>query len=185
VLFFLLALMLICLVASAVIFAFAWPHLRAGSPLLTPRGERLVGRLRPVARVTGPVVRGVGRPVVQLLAPPARAAGRRLGPSLQSVLRALEEGAGSRPAVRPVTVPGALLLPSAPAVMVSPAPAPAAPPALAVPPLTAWTPVEPAPAVEGAPVEPAPAVEGRLEYVIQPFRPHGHRRAGRSPATRR
>jgi hypothetical protein len=47
---FVLALLFILAVALAVVAAFALPHLRAGSPLLTPKGERVArgaqGRLR-------------------------------------------------------------------------------------------------------------------------------------------
>jgi hypothetical protein len=49
---FILALLFILAVALAVVAAFALPHLRAGSPLLTPRGEQVArdarGRLRRV-----------------------------------------------------------------------------------------------------------------------------------------
>jgi hypothetical protein len=49
---FILSLLIILAVALAVVAAFALPHLRAGSPLLTPKGEQVArdarGRLRRV-----------------------------------------------------------------------------------------------------------------------------------------
>jgi len=108
--------MIICLVALAVVAAFAWPHLRAGSRVLTPTGERVVGRvggpLRPLLAPFSAVrrfLRRALRPATRTMGGPARAAGRRLGSVLEPVVRAVEEGSTvpPRPAAgSPATVPG-------------------------------------------------------------------------------
>jgi hypothetical protein len=139
---FLVALLMICAVALAVVLAFAWPHLRAGSPVLTPKGERVFGRLVPrvraLRRSVWPRVRPVVRPAVRTVAGPARAARQRLEPVLEPVIRAVEEGSASRPqaaeADRVIDLRDGALLSST------------------------------------AAQEHAPGDDDRLEYVIQPFR---------------
>jgi hypothetical protein len=97
---FLLALLLICAVAVAVVAAFAAPHLQAGAPVLTPKGERVMGRmesrLRPVIDAVWPRVRAVIRPIarvtVRVLGPAARWARRRMDPVIEPIIQAVAEG---------------------------------------------------------------------------------------------
>jgi hypothetical protein len=106
---FLFALLLICAVALSVVAAFALPHLRAGSPLLTDRGERLARRvarrlrpvtawvwprlrrmLRPLARLS----RRAARPAVHAMRPAMDAVRPRIAPVTSAIARAVEEGSG-------------------------------------------------------------------------------------------
>jgi hypothetical protein len=67
---FLVALMIICLVALAVVLAFALPHLRAGSRVLTPKGEQLVDRVSDPLRPVLEAVRTVAAAASRDAAPP-------------------------------------------------------------------------------------------------------------------
>ena len=94
---FLVALLIICVVALGIVVAFAWSPLRAGSRVLTPRGERVFGRLTGRSGFLRRAVWPRLRPVVRTVARPARAAKQRLEPVLEPVIRAVEEGSASRP----------------------------------------------------------------------------------------
>ncbi len=73
---FVFALLVISLVAVAVLVAFALPHLRQGSPVLTPRGERVASRLhRRLERVLDPLLAWAG--------PRLRSLSHKLGPVTQ------------------------------------------------------------------------------------------------------
>jgi hypothetical protein len=108
---FLLALLLICAVAVVVIAAFATPHLQNGSPVLTPKGEQVMGtmerRLRPVIDAVWPrirpLVRPLGRIAVRSARPVVRWLRRRLHPVMEPIIQAVAEGSASRP--RPVATP--------------------------------------------------------------------------------
>ncbi|HEY6798899.1 MAG TPA: hypothetical protein VI248_29820 [Kineosporiaceae bacterium] len=79
--------------AGLVVLAFAWPHLRAGSRVLTPRGEQVVGRLGgPLRSRVWPRLKPVVQPAARTVAGPVRAARQRLEPVLEPVIRAVEEG---------------------------------------------------------------------------------------------
>jgi len=168
--------MIICLVALAVVVAFAWPHLRAGSRVLTPTGERVVGRvggpLRPLLAPFSAVRRGLRRalrPATRTMGGPARAAGRRLGSVLEPVVRAVEEGSTVSP--RPVAGPPATVT-GLPATVAGPAatgaeqplPEAAASPSAPPAPLVPWLATGQAAPREGRPgaVRPAEVTPSRL-----------------------
>jgi hypothetical protein len=98
---FLLALFMISSVALSVVVAFALPHLRAGSPVLTDRGERVARRLYrpldPVTRVLLPRTRPLARFVCRAARPLVRAVRPWIAPLTEAISRAVEEGS---PAIR-------------------------------------------------------------------------------------
>jgi hypothetical protein len=105
---FLLALLLISALAFSVVAAFALPHLRAGSPVLTDRGVQLADpmarRLRPVTAAVWPrlrpVLRFARRAVHPLISPLVRAVRPRVAPLTEAISRAVEEGTDPSTVVR-------------------------------------------------------------------------------------
>jgi hypothetical protein len=101
---FLLALLLISALAFSVVAAFALPHLRAGSPVLTDRGERLTRplarRLRPVTAVVWPRLRPVLRFARRAVRPLVTALRPRVAPLTGAISRAVEEGTAPSGTVR-------------------------------------------------------------------------------------
>jgi hypothetical protein len=101
---FFVALLLITGVALGVVAAFAAPQLRAGSPVLTDRGERLARswsrRLGPVTRVVTPVLRRVAQGIGRALRPLVRRLRPKVAPLTQAISRAVEEGSAPSTVVR-------------------------------------------------------------------------------------
>ncbi|MDQ1286464.1 MAG: hypothetical protein QG622_29 [Actinomycetota bacterium] len=91
---FILALLVIFMIALAVVAAFAWPQLRAGAPILTSRGDHVAGevarRMRPVTNVLRTATRPVTRPLGQALRP-------WISPPDHTISRAAPEGGGQVP----------------------------------------------------------------------------------------
>jgi hypothetical protein len=92
---FFFALLMISSVALSVVAAFALPHLRAGSPVLTDRGERvarcLSRPLSPVTRVLLPGVRPLIRLIRRAVRPLARVIRPRVAPLTEAISRAIDE----------------------------------------------------------------------------------------------
>ena len=93
---FFLALLFISAIALSVVAAFALPHLRAGSPVLTDRGERVaerwLHRLGPVTRAVRPAVRPIARWAWARAKPLLGALRPKVAPLTQAISRAVEEG---------------------------------------------------------------------------------------------
>jgi hypothetical protein len=133
---FILSLLFILAVALAVVAAFALPHLRAGSPLLTPKGEQVAREARGRLRRVGDALpdRVTDRLSSTLTALRIRIAGRsasaRTSPSGHASAGSADQAA-SAAADDPSPVAGAGTVRIEPRRIAAPRPADSAPTAIA------------------------------------------------------
>lgn len=106
---FVVTLLMILVVALSVVAAFALPHLRAGAPVLTDRGDQIARRagrpLRPVRDAVWPRLVVVVRPPARLVRFAVRPLARRLEPVTQALAEAVTDGTEPVPSYRRPAAP--------------------------------------------------------------------------------